>query len=94
MSPPPTGIVPLPYPNSAATPKVGPGHPTFALSQGDAAGTAAGGISIKNMDQVLEQDLPDGARAWLGMLGFRVIVDRHGQVVRLDMPEQSESFDE
>lgn len=50
--------------------------------------------SIKNMDQVLEQDLPDGARAWLGMLGFRVIIDTHGQVVRLDMPEQYESFDE
>jgi len=50
--------------------------------------------SIKNMDQVLNQGLPDGARAWLGMLGFRVIVNTHGQVVRLDMPEQSESFDE
>jgi hypothetical protein len=44
--------------------------------------------SIKNMDQVIEQGLPDGARAWLGMLGFRVIVDAHGEVVRLDMPEQ------
>jgi hypothetical protein len=43
--------------------------------------------SIKNMDQVLEHGLPDGARAWLGMLGFRVIIDTHGQVVRLEMPE-------
>ena len=50
--------------------------------------------SIKNMDQVLEQDLPDGARAWLGMLGFRVIVDTHGGVVRLDMPEQYEEYGE
>jgi hypothetical protein len=50
--------------------------------------------SIKNMDQVLEHDLPEGARAWLGMLGFRVIVDTHGNVVRLDMPEQAEGFDE
>jgi hypothetical protein len=49
--------------------------------------------SIKNMDQVIEQGLPEGARAWLGMLGFRVIVNRHGDVVRLDMPEQ-EMFDE
>jgi len=45
--------------------------------------------SIKNMDQVIEHGLPDGARAWLGMLGFRVIIDRHGQVVRLDMPEDT-----
>ncbi len=49
--------------------------------------------SIKNMDQVIEQGLPDDARAWLGMLGFRVVVNRHGEVVRLDMPEQ-EFFDE
>jgi len=44
--------------------------------------------SIKNMDSVLEAGLPDGARAWLGMLGFRVIIDTHGEVVRVDMPEQ------
>jgi hypothetical protein len=50
--------------------------------------------SIKNMDQVIEQGLPEGARAWLGMLGFRVIIDRHGEVVRLDMPEQTDAFGE
>jgi len=44
--------------------------------------------SIKNMDQVIEQGLPESARAWLGMLGFRVIINRHGEVVQLDMPEQ------
>ena len=50
--------------------------------------------SIQNMDKVLAQGLPDGARAWLGMLGFRVIINTHGDVVRLDMPEQYETFDE
>jgi len=50
--------------------------------------------SIQNMDKVLAQGLPDGARAWLGMLGFRVIINTHGDVVRLDMPEQYENFDE
>jgi hypothetical protein len=44
--------------------------------------------SIKNMDRVIEHGLPEGARAWLGMLGFRVIINTHGEVVRLDMPEQ------
>jgi hypothetical protein len=44
--------------------------------------------SVKNMDQVIERGLPDEARAWLGMLGFRVIVNTHGELVRLDMPEQ------
>ena len=50
--------------------------------------------SIKNMDQVLEQGLPDGARAWLGMLGFRVVIDTHGRVVHLEMPEDYEDFGE
>jgi hypothetical protein len=50
--------------------------------------------SIKNMDQVIEHGLPEGARAWLGMLGFRVVVNTHGEVVRLDMPEQYETFGE
>ena len=44
--------------------------------------------SVKNMDQVIERGLPDDARAWLGMLGFRVIIDAHGELVKLDMPEQ------
>lgn len=50
--------------------------------------------SIKNMDQVIQHGLPDGARTWLGMLGFRVIINTHGEVVQLDMPEQYEAFDE
>jgi hypothetical protein len=50
--------------------------------------------SIQNMDQVLEQGLPDDARAWLGMLGFRVMISTHGDVVGLDMPERDEAFGE
>lgn len=44
--------------------------------------------SLKNMEQILDVGLPDGARAWLGMLGFRVIIDLHGEVIGLEMPEQ------
>src|SRR5512139_3325238 len=50
--------------------------------------------SIKNMDQVLDHGLPEEARAWLGMLGFRVIINTHGEVVRLDMPEAEEDLGE
>jgi len=50
--------------------------------------------SIKNMDQVIEQGLPDDARAWLGMLGFRVVINTHGEVVELEMPERDETFGE
>jgi hypothetical protein len=50
--------------------------------------------SIEHMDEVLDRGLPDDARTWLGMLGFRVIINAHGEVVRLDMPEQDDSYDE
>ncbi len=58
------------------------------LGQDDLFTKAMIDASIKNMDRVIEHGLPDDARVWLGMLGFRVIVNVHGQVVRLDMPEQ------
>lgn len=47
---------------------------------------AAIDASIKNIDQVLERGIPDDARLWLGMMGFRVVVNVHGEVVKLDMP--------
>jgi hypothetical protein len=44
--------------------------------------------SIQNMDQVMEQGLPSDARMMLGMMGFRIIVNVHGEVVELKMPAQ------
>ena len=46
--------------------------------------------SIRNldrqMDQMIEMGLPEQARAWLGMMGFRIQVDIHGQLASIDMP--------
>jgi hypothetical protein len=42
--------------------------------------------SIENMDQVLQQGLPDDARQMLGLMGFRVVVNYHGEVLRIDQP--------
>jgi hypothetical protein len=42
--------------------------------------------SIKDMDQVLKQGIPDEARQMLGMMGFRVVVNYHGEVLRIDQP--------
>lgn len=52
--------------------------------------------TIRNidLDQVAAQSLPPEARQWLGMLGFRVIIDLHGEVVRVDMPAAPEGWDE
>jgi hypothetical protein len=44
--------------------------------------------SIKNVEQALDQQIPEDMRAWLGMLGFRVVVNLHGEVVQIDLPEQ------
>lgn len=43
-----------------------------------------------NVDQMLGQRLPPDARQWLAMLGLRVIIDYHGEVVRVDMPAAAE----
>ena len=50
--------------------------------------------SIKDMDQVLKQGIPDDARQMLGMMGFRVVVDYHGEVVRIDQPGVADDSDE
>ena len=50
---------------------------------------------LKNMDSqfntILEQGLPEEARTYLGMLGFRVVIDLRGEVIRVDQPEVPES---
>jgi len=45
--------------------------------------------SITQMDeQVMQQGLPDDARLMLGMMGFKIIVNIHGELVKVDMPAQ------
>ena len=60
------------------------------LGKDDLFTKAAVNTMIKNMDQNLamlyEQGIPEQARLYLGMLGFRVVINRQGDVVNLDMP--------
>jgi hypothetical protein len=44
--------------------------------------------SLNNMEQLLERGIPEEMRAWLGMMGFRVIVNYRGDVVRVEQPGQ------
>ncbi len=39
-----------------------------------------------NFDQLIERGLPEEARGMLGLLGFRVVINYHGEVVRVDQP--------
>jgi hypothetical protein len=50
--------------------------------------------SIQNMDQVLQQGIPDDARQMLGMMGFRVVVNYHGEVLRIEQPGAIDESDE
>ncbi len=51
--------------------------------------------SIDRMDQqVMEQGLPDDARMMLGMMGFKIVVNVHGELVDLEIPSQELPGDE
>jgi hypothetical protein len=50
--------------------------------------------SLGKMDQLVEIGLPEDARNMLGMVGFRVIIDRHGGIVKIKMPAAPASWDE
>lgn len=60
------------------------------ISQEDIFTKAAIDASLKNMDaqmdQLLKQGLPDDARTWLGMIGFHVVIDVHGEVLHVEQP--------
>lgn len=48
----------------------------------------------EQMQQLLNAGLPEDARQWLGLMGFRVVIDVHGDVVDFDMPGMIDEGDE
>jgi hypothetical protein len=38
------------------------------------------------MEDAVGQPIPEDARQWLGMLGFRIVIDFHGVVVDVQLP--------
>lgn len=45
----------------------------------------------KQFDQLLEIGLPDDTRIYLGMVGFRIVINVHGEVVRVEQPSAPDS---
>ena len=49
---------------------------------------------LKNMDQqfdaLMQQGIPEEGRAYLGMLGFKVIINVHGEVVKIEQPSAAD----
>jgi len=44
----------------------------------------------KTYPQLFENGIPEGARQYLGMLGFRVMINRHGDIVGINMPASTD----
>ncbi len=40
-----------------------------------------------NMDDIIAQGIPQQAREMLGMMGFRVTINFHGEVISIDQPQ-------
>lgn len=66
------------------------------LGQEDIFTKAAIEASLKDVDSqienMLQSGLPEDMRAWLGMMGFRVVIDIHGEVVEIAQPSPSDDF--
>jgi hypothetical protein len=47
----------------------------------------------QQFDALMQAGIPEEARAYLGMSGFKVVINVHGEVVRLDQPAADDSGD-
>ena len=60
------------------------------LGQDDIFSRAIIDNQLKNIDQQLEQllktGIPEAGRAYMGMMGFKIVINFHGDVIRLDQP--------
>lgn len=45
---------------------------------------------LKNMDKqfgaLMDQGIPEEGRAYLGMLGLKIVINYHGEILRIDQP--------
>lgn len=57
------------------------------MGQDDIFTKAALESSINNIEDAVGQPIPEQARQWLGMLGFRIQIDYEGNVIDIAMPE-------
>ncbi|MAT43420.1 MAG: hypothetical protein CL609_13870 [Anaerolineaceae bacterium] len=48
----------------------------------------------KQFDQLLQTGIPEDARAYMGMMGFKIIIDVHGNVINVFQPGMGIEGDE
>jgi hypothetical protein len=66
------------------------------LGSDDLFTKAALDASLRNidLDEIIARGLPEQARDMMGMLGLRIIINLHGEVVRLDQPVVGDDSDQ
>ena len=66
------------------------------LGSDDLMTKAAVDSSLRNitMDQILAQGVPTQAREMLAMMGFRVVLNFHGEIERIDQPTAPDNGDD
>jgi hypothetical protein len=47
-----------------------------------------------HLDEIFRQGLPESTRMWMGMMGFRAVVDVHGELVRVEQPARTTDEEE
>jgi hypothetical protein len=47
----------------------------------------------QQVDKILETGIPEEGRAYMGMMGFRVVINRHGEVLRVIQPGRESDED-
>ena len=65
------------------------------IGQDDLFTKAAIDASMRNidLDKIIEQGIPEQARNMMGMLGFRIIINHHGEIIRIDQPTAPDDLD-
>jgi hypothetical protein len=48
----------------------------------------------EQLDRIVETGLPESGRSYLGMLGFKIIINYHGEVIRVEQPAMPDEGDE
>lgn len=66
------------------------------LGKDDLMTKAAIDASLRNidMDQIIAQGIPAQARDMMGMMGFRIKINFHGEIISMDAPQAPGGFDE
>jgi len=48
----------------------------------------------EQMNLLIENGLPESSKAYLGILGFKVVINHHGDIIRVDQPSAPAPEDE